>query len=147
MKSLIFLKKNPAMNFIFYLKLYLLTIPVFFLIDMVWLGWVAKKFYQNNIGHLMAEDVNWKPAFVFYLLYIIGIIFFAVLPAFEKEDWQTALLYGVLYGFFTYATYDLTNWATLKDWSVKVVFVDIGWGMFLCGVVATVSFFIGKWLM
>ena len=138
--------ETSTMNFTFYLKLYLLTIPVFFLIDMVWLGWIAKNFYRNHLGHLMAEEVNWMAALVFYLLYIIGIIFFAVSPALEKGDWQIALLYGVLFGFFTYATYDLTNWATLKDWSATVVFADIAWGMFLGGTVATASFFIGKWL-
>lgn len=135
------------MNFLFYFKLYLLTIPVFFLIDMIWLGWFAKKIYQNNIGHLLADEVNWGPAIIFYLLYIIGIIFYAVVPALENGDWQKALWYGVLFGFFTYATYDLTNWATLKDWPARVVFIDIAWGMFLCGAVATVSYFIGKMLL
>lgn len=134
------------MNFSFYLKLYLLTIPVFFLIDMVWLGFVASKFYKNHLGHLMADQVNWGAALVFYFIYIIGIIFFAVLPALENGDWQKALLLGVLFGFFTYATYDLTNLATLKDWSVKVVLVDILWGMVLCGAVASASFQIAKWL-
>jgi len=134
------------MNFSFYLKLYLLTIPVFFLIDMVWLGWIAKDFYQNNIGHLMAEKPVWSAAIIFYLIYIVGIIFFAVRPALENESWQEALLLGVLFGFFTYATYDLTNMATLKNWSVKVVLGDIVWGMFLCGTVASASYQIGRWL-
>jgi len=134
------------MNFSFYLKLYLLTIPVFFLIDMVWLGFIAKNFYQKEIGHLMADDPNWVAAIIFYLIYIVGIIFFSVQPALEEGGWQKALLYGVLFGFFTYATYDLTNLATLKNWSVKVVLGDIVWGMFLCGTVTTASFFIAKWL-
>ena len=113
---------------------------------MVWLGFVASKFYKNHLGHLMADQVNWRAALVFYFIYIIGIIFFAVLPALENGDWQKALLLGVLFGFFTYATYDLTNLATLKDWSVKVVLVDILWGMVLCGAVASASFQIAKWL-
>jgi len=135
------------MNFIFYLKLYLLTIPVFFLIDMIWLGWLAKDLYRNNIGHLMAKEVNWSPAIAFYLMYIVGILFFAVSPALEKGEWQKALFYGALFGFITYATYDLTNWATLKDWPAKVVFADIAWGSFLGAAVATASYFIGKWLI
>ena len=134
------------MNFSFYLKLYLLTIPAFFLIDMIWLGWIAKDFYGKHIGHLMADQVKWSAAIVFYLLYIVGIIFFAVSPALEKGMWQRALWYGALFGFFTYATYDLTNWATLKNWPATVVIADIFWGMVLCGTVATISFFIGKWL-
>lgn len=135
------------MNFLFYLKLYLLTIPVFFLIDMIWLGWISKEFYKNQIGHLMAEQANWVAGFIFYFLYIVGILFFAVRPGLEEGDMQITLLHGILFGFFTYATYDLTNWATLKDWPVKVVLADIAWGMFLCGTVATASFFIGRWLL
>lgn len=134
------------MNFSFYLKLYLLTIPIFLLIDSIWLGLIAKEFYRNNIGHLMAEDPNKVAAIVFYLFFIIGIIFFAVVPALEGGNWKMALLYGALFGFFTYATYDLTNLATLKNWPVKVVIADIIWGMFLCGIVATASFLIAKWL-
>lgn len=134
------------MNFSFYLKLYLLTIPIFLLIDSIWLGLIAKEFYRNNIGHLMTEDPNKVAAIVFYLFFIIGIIFFAVVPALEGGNWKMALLYGALFGFFTYATYDLTNLATLKNWPVKVVIADIIWGMFLCGIVATASFLIAKWL-
>jgi uncharacterized membrane protein len=135
------------MSFPFYLQLYLLTIPIFFLIDMIWLGSLAKKFYGDNIGHLLSEKVNWKAALVFYFIYIVGILFYAVVPALEDGNWQKALLLGSAFGFFTYATYDLTNLATLKNWSVKVVVVDIVWGMILCGVVAAVSFQVAKWLL
>ncbi|MFT6322207.1 MAG: putative membrane protein [Granulosicoccus sp.] len=135
------------MGFPFYLKLYLLTIPIFFLIDIIWLGSLAKKFYGDNIGHLLSEKVNWKAALVFYFIYIVGILFYAVVPALEDGNWQKALLLGSAFGFFTYATYDLTNLATLKNWSVKVVVVDIVWGMILCGVVAAVSFQVAKWLL
>lgn len=135
------------MGFPFYLKLYLLTIPIFFLIDIIWLGSLAKKFYGDNIGHLLSEKVNWKAALGFYFIYIVGILFYAVVPALEDGNWQKALLLGSAFGFFTYATYDLTNLATLKNWSVKVVVVDIVWGMILCGVVAAVSFQVAKWLL
>ena len=135
------------MGFPFYLKLYLLTIPIFFLIDIIWLGSLAKKFYGDNIGHLLSEKVNWKAALVFYFIYIVGILFYAVVPALEDGNWQKSLLLGSAFGFFTYATYDLTNLATLKNWSVKVVVVDIVWGMILCGVVAAVSFQVAKWLL
>jgi uncharacterized membrane protein len=127
--------------------LYLLTIPIFFAIDMIWLGFVAKGFYRNNLGHLLRPEVNWTAAIIFYLLYIIGILIFATMPALDKNSpWQAVLL-GGLFGFFAYATYDLTNLATLKDWPVIVVWVDIAWGVFLTASVATASFFIGRWLM
>ena len=134
------------MNIIFYVKLYVLTVTIFFAIDIVWLGFVAKKFYRNNLGFILSPDVNWSAAISFYLLYISGILIFAVVPALEKESWGKALLWGCLYGFFTYATYDLTNMATIKNWPLKVVVVDVLWGAFLCSAVASISFLIAKWL-
>lgn len=134
------------MSFLFYLKLYLLTIPIFFAIDLVWLGVVAKSFYRDRIGHLMADEVNWMAALVFYMMYIVGIIFFAVQPALAENSWQKAAIYGAALGFLTYATYDFTNWATLKNWSPTVVFVDILWGTFLGAAVSVGSYFIGVWL-
>jgi len=127
--------------------LYLLTIPVFFGIDMIWLGFVARGFYRKHLGHLLRPDVNWGAAVVFYLLYILGILIFATMPALEKNSLRQAVLLGGLFGFFAYATYDLTNLATLKDWPVVVVWVDIVWGVFLTAGVAAASFFIGRWLM
>ena len=127
--------------------LYLLTIPVFFGIDMIWLGFVARGFYRNNLGHLLRPDVNWTAAVIFYLLYILGILLFAVMPALEKNSLRQAVILGGLFGFFAYATYDLTNLATLKDWPVIVVWVDIAWGVVLTASVSAASFFIGRWLM
>ncbi len=130
----------------FYFKLYALTVPIFFAIDMAWLGYVAKGFYQQNLARFLAPDVNWSAALLFYLLYIAGILIFAVVPALEKDALGRAALLGGLFGFFTYATYDLTNLATLEDWPLKVVVVDIAWGVVLCAAVATCSFLIGRWL-
>jgi uncharacterized membrane protein len=130
-----------------FIYLYLLTLPVFFGIDMIWLGFVAKDFYRKNLGHLLRPDINWAAALVFYLLYIGGILIFAIIPALEKISLRHAVVMGGLFGFFAYATYDLTNLATMKDWPVNVVFVDILWGMALTAIVATASFFIGRWLM
>ncbi|MEN6474004.1 MAG: DUF2177 family protein [Syntrophaceae bacterium] len=129
-----------------FLYLYLLTTPVFFAIDMFWLGVVAKEFYRTNLAHLLRTDVNWAAAIVFYLLYILGILIFATMPALEKASLKHALVMGGLFGFFAYATYDLTNLATLKDWPFKVVCVDIIWGMVLTAGVAMASFFIGRWV-
>ncbi len=127
--------------------LYFLTIPVFFGIDMIWLGFVAKGFYHKNLGHLLRPDVNWTAALVFYLLYIGGILIFATMPALEKNSLYQAVVLGGLFGFFAYATYDLTNMATLKDWPLNVVIVDIIWGIVLTASVAAASFLIGRWLM
>jgi len=132
------------MPFIKYLFLYLLTIPVFFLIDIFWIGFVADKMYWKHLGHLRSETVNWPAAIAFYTIFIAGILFFAVRPAIESGQWQTAVLFGALFGFFTYATYDLTNMATLKNWPLIVTMADILWGIFLCASVATASFFIAK---
>ena len=134
------------MNALFYLKLYLLTIPVFFLVDLIWLGYVAKRFYRSNLDFILSPDVNWPAAISFYLIYIVGILFFAVAPALERESLTRALLWGGLYGFFTYATYDLTNMALIKGWPLKIVVVDIAWGIVLCAVVAASSFGIARWL-
>jgi uncharacterized membrane protein len=135
------------MNIPFYLKLYALTVPVFFIIDLVWLGVVAKGFYQKNLKYILSPNVNWTAAIIFYLIYIAGILIFAVLPGVAKDSVRHAALWGALFGFFTYATYDLTNLALLKDWPLNIVVVDILWGMVLCTVVATLSFYISKWLI
>ncbi|MBN1664566.1 MAG: DUF2177 family protein [Deltaproteobacteria bacterium] len=127
--------------------LYLLTLPVFFGIDMLWIGVLAKGFYRNNLGHLLRPDINWAAALIFYFLYIVGILIFATLPALEKQSLRQAVVMGALFGFFAYATYDLSNLATLKNWPVNVVFVDILWGMVLTASVAAASFFIGRWIM
>ena len=95
----------------------------------------------------MSENVNWSAALLFYLIFIVGILFFAVLPALKSGQWQQAAIYGALFGFFTYATYDLTNLATLRDWPIKVVIIDIIWGIVLCGLVAVSSFHVGKWVL
>ena len=130
----------------FYLKIYLLTVPLFFAIDLLWLGVVAKNLYQKNLAHLLSPEVNWPAAFVFYFIYIAGIILFAVKPAIDSQSLAKAAIWGALFGFFTYATYDLTNLATLKDWPVKVVFIDIAWGTLLCTLVACGSYQISRWL-
>ena len=134
------------MNTFFYLKLYLLTIPVFFAIDMLWLAYSARGFYKNNLGHLLSPEVNWPAAGVFYLVFIAGILIFAVVPALKSGSMGNAVLWGSLFGFFTYATYDLTNMATLKNWPLKVAVADILWGIILCSSVAAISTLIGRWL-
>jgi len=135
------------MNISYYVKLYGLTVPVFFIIDLIWLGVVAKGFYQKNLKYILSPNVNWTAAIIFYLVYIAGILIFAVLPAIAKDSLRHAAVWGALFGFFTYATYDLTNLALLKDWPIIIVIVDILWGVVLCSAVATLSFFVAKWLL
>ena len=135
------------MTSLYYIKLYLLTVPVFFLIDILWLGWLGRGFYKKQIGFILSDQVNWPAAVAFYLVYIAGILIFAVVPALEKGLVSKAVLWGALFGFFTYATYDLTNMATIRGWPVAMVIVDILWGTLLCALVAAGSFFAGRWLM
>lgn len=129
-----------------YVKLYALTVPVFFAVDMVWLGLVAKTFYRTRLGNLLRPDVNWPAALAFYLVYIAGILLFAVVPNLDRGALGRCMLWGAMFGFFTYATYDLTNLATLKQWPVSVAIVDILWGVVLCTAVSASSYTIGRWL-
>ena len=125
---------------------YLLTTVVFFIIDIAWIGGFAKKFYWGNMGSLLKDDINWVAALIFYLLYIVGIFVFAILPAIKAESLQHAVVYGALFGFFCYATYDLTNLATMKGFPMKVAIVDMIWGVILTGSVATAGFYITRWM-
>jgi uncharacterized membrane protein len=127
-----------------FIKLYAIALPVFFAIDMIWLGLVATNFYRGQIGTLMKSDISWTAAIIFYLLFIVGLVFFVITPAVEKGSWVYALLVGALFGFMTYATYDLTNLATLKDWPLLVTIVDLVWGAVLAASVSTVTYFIAS---
>jgi len=129
------------------IKLYLITVPVFFAVDLLWLGVLARDFYRMNLGHLLSPKVNWPAALVFYLLFIAGILYFAVVPALDEGALGRAVRNGLLFGFFTYMTYELTNLATLPSWPIKVVLVDIAWGMALSATVAAASYGIGRWLV
>ena len=125
---------------------YLLTTVVFFAVDMTWLGFIAKDLYKKYLGNFLSDKVNWPAAIIFYLLFIIGIFYFAILPAVEKNSLTKAIIAGALFGFFTYATYDLTNLATLKNWPLPIVFIDIIWGSVLTGIVSTAGYYIVKWV-
>jgi uncharacterized membrane protein len=126
------------------LKLYLVSLTAFFAMDMLWLGLVARSFYQQHLGFLMSPSPNWFVAILFYLLFIVGILFFVVVPGLESGSLKATLLRAALFGLITYATYDLTNLATLKDWPVLLSVVDMLWGTFLSLSVSWVSFVVGK---
>jgi len=127
-----------------FIKLFLIALPVFFLIDIVWLVLVAKKFYQEQIGFLMKPDINWFAAIIFYFLFIAGLVVFVISPAVLKHSWVHALLFGALFGLITYATYDLTNLATLKDWPLLVTVVDLIWGTVLASSISLITYFIAS---
>ncbi len=124
------------------IKIFFTVFVVFVAIDALWLGIIARKLYKDKLGHLMADKVNWVAAIVFYLIFIVGIIYFVINPAIIEGSAAKALFSGLLYGFVTYSTYDLTNLATLKDWPLSIVFIDIAWGASLGGITSIISFFI-----
>jgi uncharacterized membrane protein len=127
-----------------FIKLYAIALPVFFVIDMIWLGLVAKDFYRLQIGSLMKSNVNWTAAIIFYLIFITGLVVFVISPAVEKNSWIQALLFGALFGFVCYATYDLTNLAVTKDWPLLVTIVDLIWGAVLAASVSIITYFIAN---
>ena len=121
---------------------YVATGVAFAMIDSIWLRSMYTRLYQPEIGEMLMRGMRWGPAVAFYLLYIAGMLIFAVNPALANGRWQTALVQGALLGFFCYMTYDLTNYATLKVWSLKVTVLDMIWGTFLTGSAAAVGAFV-----
>ncbi len=111
-----------------FLKLYLLSLAIFFMIDLVWLGFIAKDLYSDQLGFLMVKQIRWIPAILFYFIYLAGLTFFVILPLTLSGNWILSLLYGGFFGLVCYSTYDLSNLATLKDWPVKIVVIDLIWG-------------------
>ncbi|KXS49927.1 Uncharacterized membrane protein [Halanaerobium congolense] len=124
----------------FYIKSYLIAIVVFFSVDLVWLGAVAKNLYREQLGFLLKDNFNMTAAAVFYIFYIAGLLFFVINRAVELSSWQYALGVGAFFGFITYATYDMTNLATIKDWPVMITVIDIIWGSVLCGLTSLITY-------
>jgi len=116
------------------------------MIDMLWLGVIAKTIYQKYLGNFLTDNVNWTAAIIFYFIFVAGISIFAIYPAVNKGSVYHALYMGALFGFFTYATYDLTNLATLKGWPLPIVIIDIIWGSVLSAIVSLSGYCIVKWL-
>ncbi len=122
------------------LELFLIALAVFFAIDMLWLGVVARRFYRAHLETWLAPKPNWPAAIAFYLVFIVGLVVFVIEPAVDAEAWTDALGRGALFGVVTYATYDLTNQATLRDWPAIVTVVDLTWGMVLAASVAAATY-------
>ena len=123
---------------------YLTSLVTFFAVDMVWLGMMAKRFYRPTLGDILLPGVNMAPAIVFYILFPIGLVFFAVTPALRAGSISTALIYGAMFGFFTYATYDLTNQATVRNWTTQLTVVDAAWGSVLAAATAAISYLVAQ---
>jgi uncharacterized membrane protein len=130
----------------YYLKVYLLTLVGFLAIDFVWLAFVARGFYRKHLGFLLTDQPNWWAAGVFYLLFVAGLVIFAVDPALKAGSLRKAVLLGAFFGLVSYATYDLTNMATVKNWPWIVTLVDMIWGAVLAASVACLGFLAARWL-
>ena len=130
----------------YYIKLYFVTLAAFLAIDAVWLALVARTFYRRYLDWLMAASPNWIAALAFYLLFVVGVLVFVVIPGVEDGSLRTTLLKGALFGLIAYGTYDLTNQATVKNWPLTITAVDMVWGTALSVVVSYIGFVAGKWL-
>lgn len=126
---------------------YAATAVVFFGLDFVWLSTISTNFYRSRIGILLLDQPNFGVAGLFYLVYVAGIVHLAVTPAVNGASWATALFNGALLGLVAYGTYDITNLATLKNWSVAVSIVDMIWGIALTATAATCGYFFTAWML
>jgi uncharacterized membrane protein len=122
-----------------YIKLYAIALPVFLAIDMVWLMFIAKGFYTKHFGALLRTDINFLYAAVLYMVLVAGLVFFVIAPSVEAGSVFRAVLLGAFFGLVVYATYDLTNLVTLKNWSLTMTVVDIAWGATISAIVAAVT--------
>ena len=120
-----------------YLIAYIACMLVMAGLDYLWLSNTSGPLYHRDLGLLLSDNPNMAVAVIFYLTYIVGVLIFAVRPALASADWRSAALYGALFGFFCYATYDLTNFATMKVWTLRVTLLDIAWGTILTATAAS----------
>ena len=130
-----------------YAKLYAATVVAFFVLDITWLGFVAKGFYTAQMGHLMRPDAQWVPAVAFYLIYIAAIIILCVNPAIERQSMSRAVILGAVFGLAAYAAFDLTGLALLKDYPLAGGIVDLIWGTVLTGSVSGASYYVARALL
>jgi uncharacterized membrane protein len=129
-----------------YAVVYAAILVPFCLLDGAWLTIMGKLLYKPTLGDILLPTVNLPPAIVFYLLYPIGVMVFAVLPALKAGSVTPAVLYAALFGALAYATYDLTNFATLRNWTLQISLLDIAWGAFASAVAAAASYYAARWV-
>jgi uncharacterized membrane protein len=125
---------------------YVVTLVIFAAIDSVWLGSMAARIYRPLLGDILLDGFRPAPAIVFYLFYAVGLVIFAVMPGVKSGNAGTALLWGALFGLFAYGTYDLTNYATLRNWGLAITAIDMTWGTVLSGVTAYLATLSASWL-
>jgi len=118
---------------------------VFFGLDLLWLGVIAKDFYRRQLGHLLSDQPDLAVSGLFYAVYVGGVVLFAVTPALQSQSWASALILGILLGVFAYGTYDMTNLATLRSWPIAMSVVDLIWGSLLTGLAATAGYLAARW--
>ncbi len=135
------------MDTLFYIKLYFSSLAAFLIIDLIWLGVVARGLYRKYLGYLLSPSPNWTAAIVFYLLFVFGLLVFAIVPGLQAGSLGRALVLGALFGLLTYATYDLTNLATVKDWPIAITIIDLIWGTALATSVTLIGFLAGRWML
>ena len=129
------------------LKLFLVSFITFLFLDAIWLGLIARGFYSKHLSLYLTDNVIWPSAFIFYIIFNIGLLIFVILPSIEKNSYSNLIIYSILYGLVTFATYDLTNHATIKDWPLIVSIVDMSYGMFVALVSSSAAFYANKYLM
>lgn len=127
-----------------FLKLYLIATGIFFTIDMVWLGVIAKNLYAKHLGYLMATNINWLAAIIFYLLFIVGLVIFVISPGIASGSLAKTAFLAALFGLVTYATYDLTNLATIRNWPLLITIIDLVWGATLSTLVSVLTFLVAQ---
>jgi uncharacterized membrane protein len=142
---IIHLKKHKKeTNLLKYLAVYFSFLIMLIVIDFIWLLGVAKNLYRNEMGELMANDPKLWAGLAFYLFYALGASIFVILPALAKQSWISALQYGALFGFFCYMTYDLTNLAVIRNFPIRLAFIDIAWGSCITALTAVFAYWVGS---
>ena len=127
-----------------YLAVYFSFLISLVVIDLIWLLGIAKNLYRDDMGSLMATEPKLLAGLAFYLLYALGAAIFVIVPAISKQSWIHAVQYGALFGFFCYMTYDLTNLAVIRDFPVRLAFIDIAWGSAVTALCALIAYWVGS---
>lgn len=125
-----------------YVASYAASLILFLIIDLVWIKTVMRPIFVRSVGDIMLEDPRMGAALVFFVVYLAGVTFFAVIPAVEAGSWTVAALHGMFLGVIAYGTYDATNLATLKGWTLRMSAIDTAWGGFLSAIAATAGYFV-----
>lgn len=124
---------------------YIAALVIVGVIDILWLTFVGAKLFRDTLGDVLAQDVRMAPAIAFYLLYPLGVVFFAIAPALRDASVMTALINGAMFGLMTYATYDLTNYATVRNWTLNLTIIDLSYGAALTAATALLGYWITRW--